>query len=67
MKKDISPRLSGSTVRCACDKTFETGSTRKRNWRWISARRGHPFYTATELVRYGATVERIRRGTAVSF
>jgi len=61
MKKDIHPKYSKTTVRCACGNEFETGSTAE-SIRVEICSKCHPFFTGKQkLVDTAGRVERFRR------
>ena len=61
MKKDIHPKYGEATVRCACDETFKTGST-KEDLSVEICSKCHPFFTGKQkLVDSGGRVDRFKK------
>ena len=61
MREGIHPEYKTATVKCACDETFETKSTRETINVEICSK-CHPFYTGKQkLVDTGGRVEKFRK------
>lgn len=61
MKKDIHPKYSECTVRCACGETFVTGSVKKELKVDICSK-CHPFFTGRQkLIDTGGRVDRFKK------
>ena len=61
MRKDIHPKNSQTTVRCACGNTIEVGST-KQDIRVEICSACHPFFTGKQkLIDTAGRIERFRK------
>ena len=61
MRKDIHPKYSQTTVRCACGNTIEVGST-KQDIRVEICSACHPFFTGKQkLIDTAGRIERFRK------
>jgi len=66
VKANIHPEYGEAVVRCACGKTFTTGST-KKEIRVEICSKCHPFFTGKQkLVDSGGRVERFRKRYGLS-
>ena len=62
MKADIHPNYSLTTVRCSCNNTFETRSTRAGDLNVELCNECHPYFTGKQkLVDTGGRVERFNK------
>ena len=61
MKKDIHPKYSQTTIKCACGNVIETAST-KENLSVEICSKCHPFFTGKQkLVDTGGRIEKFNK------